>query len=78
MFTSPLIIDFFISTHGLEQMIYEPTHIFSNSSSCNDLTFTNQPNFVADSGTHSSVHPNCHHQIIQCKINLQVEYPPPY
>ena len=22
--------------------------------------------------------PNCHHQIIHCKINLQVEYPTPY
>ena len=42
------------------------------------LIFTNQPNLVVDSGTHPSLHPNCHHQIIQCKINLQVEYPPPY
>ena len=33
---------------------------------------------VVDSGTHLSLHPNCHHQIIHCKINLQVEYPPPY
>ena len=31
-----------------------------------------------DSGTHASLHPNCHHQIINCKIILQVEYPPPY
>ena len=42
------------------------------------LIFTNQPNLVVDSGTHPSLHPNCHHQIIHCKINLQVEYPPPY
>ena len=33
---------------------------------------------MVDSGTHPSLHPNCHHQIIHCKINLQVEYPPPY
>ena len=64
-------------TPGLEQLISEPTHILSNSSSCIDLIFTNQPNLVVDSGTHPSLHPNCHHQIIHCKINLQVEYPPP-
>ena len=33
---------------------------------------------MIDSRTHPSLHPNCHHQIILCKINLQVEYPPPY
>ena len=33
---------------------------------------------MVDSGTHPSLHPNCRHQIIHCKINLQVEYPPPY
>ena len=42
------------------------------------MIFTNQPNLLVDSGTHPSLHPNCHHQIIRCKINLQVEYPPPY
>ena len=69
--------DSITSTHGLEQLISEPTHILSNSSLCIDLIFTNQPNLVVDSGTHPSLHPNCHHQIIHCKINLQVEYPPP-
>ena len=71
-------IDSVTSIHGLEQLIYEPTQILSNFSSCIDLIFTNQPNLVVDSGTHPSLHPNCHHQIIHCKINLQVEYPPPY
>ena len=33
---------------------------------------------MVDSGTHPSLHLNCHHQIIHCKINFQVEYPPPY
>ena len=28
------------SIHGLEQLIYEPTHILSNSSSCIDFIFT--------------------------------------
>ena len=38
-----------------------------------NLIFKNQPNLVIDSGTHPSRHPNCCHQIILCKINLQVE-----
>ena len=58
-------IDSFTSTHGLEQVISEPTHILSNSSSCVDLIFTNQPNLVVDSGTHPSLHSNYH-----CKIHL--------
>ena len=39
-------IDFITSAHGLEQLINEPTHILSNSSSCTDLIFTNQLNLV--------------------------------
>ena len=31
-----------------------------------------------ESGVHSSLHQNCHHQIIYAKINLKVFYPPPY
>ena len=30
-----------------------------------------------ESGVHSSLHQNCHHQIIYAKINLNVCYPPP-
>ena len=26
----------------------------------------------------SNCHPNCHHQIIYAKLNLEVLYPPPY
>ena len=31
-----------------------------------------------ESGVHSSLHPNCHHQIVFAKINLKICYPPPY
>ena len=62
----------------LMQLITCPTHIMPNSSSCIDLIFTNQTNLVVDSGVHSSLHPNCHHQIIFAKFNLNVFYPPPY
>ena len=31
-----------------------------------------------ESGVHSSLHPNCHHQIVFAKINLKICYPPHY
>ena len=31
-----------------------------------------------ESGVHSSLHPNCHHQIVFAKFNLKTFYPPPY
>ena len=71
-------IDSVTSTYGLVQLICERTHILSNSPSCIDLIFTNQMNLVVDSGTHPSLHPTCHNQIIHCKMNLEVEYPSPY
>ena len=31
-----------------------------------------------ESGVHPSLHPNCHHQIVFAKFNLDIVYPPPY
>ena len=31
-----------------------------------------------ESGIHSSLHSNCHHQIVFAKFNLSIFYPPPY
>ena len=64
-------------SYGLSQLIREPTHILPNSSSCIDLIFMNQNNFIMNSGVHASLHPNCHHQIVYAKLNLKIEYPPP-
>ena len=61
-------------SYRLSQFIYDPTLILQNPSSSIDLIFTNQSNFVIDSG----VHPNCHHQIVFSKPNLKIEYPPLY
>ena len=66
------------SSSGMKQLISEPTHILQQSSSCIDLIFTNEPNIFMDSGVDSSLHPKCHHQIIYSKLNLKIEYPPPY
>ena len=65
-------IDALTSYHGLHQLISQQAHILANSSSCIDLIFTDQPNLVIDSGTHPSLHPNCHHQITYCKLNLKI------
>ena len=72
------ILENVTSLFGLNQLISDPTHILQHSSSCIDLIFVNQPNLVIDSGIHPSLHQNCHHQIIFCKLNLKIEYPPPY
>ena len=71
-------IDSLTTTHGLYQLISQPTHLLPTSSTCIDLIFTDQPNLVVNSGAHPSLHKNCHHQITFCKLNLKIVYPPPY
>ena len=67
-----------MAQYGLTQIIHEPTHILESSVSCIDLIFTSQENLVTNSGVHSSLHPNCHHQIVFSNFNLKIHYPPPY
>ena len=67
-----LKIDADISQFGMKQLINEPTHPTGNSSSCTDLIFKIQPNPVMESGFHSSIRPNCHHQIVFAKFNLRI------
>ena len=62
----------------MEQLISAPTQILQHSSCCIDLIFVNQPNFTINSGIHPSLQQNCDHQTIFCKLNLKIEYPPPY
>ena len=63
---------------GLQQIIKETTHISNTSSSCIGLIFISQPILITDSGIHSSLHSNCHHQIAFGKFNLHIVYPPSY
>ena len=44
-------------------------------SSCIELIFTRHSNLMVESGVHTSLHPNCHHQIVFVKFNLQIHYP---
>ena len=63
---------------GLYQLISEPTHLMGDSKSCIDLIFTDQPNLFIESGVHSSLHDQCHHQIIYGKLAVSNLAPPPY
>ena len=68
--TEGTIINDLMTQYGLTQIIHEPTHLLDCSSFCNNLIFTSQNNLVTNSGVHSSLHSNCHHQIIFSKFNL--------
>ena len=69
---------FLTSQFGLKHLIQEPKHILTYSSSCVNVIFTSQLYLVMESGVHSSLHQNCHNQLIYAKINLKVFYLSPY
>ena len=71
-------IDSLTTSYGFRQIVSEPTHILKNSSSFIDLIFTGEPTLIIDTGTHPSLHPNCHHKIIHSKIDLKIVYARPY
>ena len=52
------------SSHGLHQLLTDPTHILPRSFI--DLIFIDQPSFA-----------NCHHQLTHCKLNLKIVFPTP-
>ena len=56
------------------QLINKPAHMQTNSTSCTDLFFTDKLGLSAYSGIHSSLHPNCHHQIVYSTFNLNICY----
>ena len=70
-------IEAITSRFGLKQLIQEPRHILSNTSSCFNLVFTSQHSLVMESGVRSSLHENCY-QLVYAKFNLKMWYPPPY
>ena len=55
-----------------------PAHVAKNFSTCIDLLFTSQTNLGTELGVHSSLYPNCHHQISFAKFHLRIFDPPPY
>ena len=74
----PRVIENITSQFGLQDIIKDPTHILDKVSSCIDLIFTSQPNLIIESGVHPALYPNCHHQVVYEKFNLQIYHPPQY
>ena len=62
----------FTTQFRLPQIIKEPTHILAKSSSCVKLIYMSHQKLVIESGAHSSLHPNCHHQIKYAKFDLKI------
>ena len=48
---------------GLHQLINKPTGINDKASYCIHLIFASEPKLALHSAVHSSLHPNCYHQI---------------
>ena len=68
------ILEYLTSLYGMKQLISPPTHILQHFSSCINLIFVSQSNLVIDSGIHPSLHQNCHHQVMFCKLTLKIDY----
>ena len=58
------------SSIGFSQLINEPTHLKTSSSSCIELIFANQLNLSVNPGVYASLQPNCHHQVIHRALIL--------
>ena len=71
-------MDSLTTTHDFKQLISDATQILPQSTSCIDIIFTDQPNYIIDCGTYPSLNKNWHHQITFCKLNLKAEYSLPY
>ena len=63
---------------GLMTSISRKAQIYVRSHPQTDLILTDQPNLSVNSEVHASLHPNCHHQIVHTKFNLDISYRPPY
>ena len=62
-------------------LVSEPPHIIhilSDSRSCIDINFTDQPNFFLKSGIHQSLPEQCHYQIVYGELCISNPIPPPY
>ena len=62
-------LDILTCSHGLHQLINEPANFLHSSSSCIDLIFTSQPNYVLESCVQPSLYPNCHHYLVFAKFD---------
>ena len=73
-----VLLNQLIESFSMTQLIDQPTHILTNSSSLIDLIITDQVDMFVDSGLLPSPHDKSHHEIIYGKLNLTAPLPPPY
>ena len=74
-----LEIENLVTSLGLSQIISELTNFEPNKKpSCIDHIITDQPNLILDCGTRASLDSYCHHQIINCIVNIRIPPPPPF
>ena len=65
------ILNDLMAQYGLTQIIHKQTHMLESSVSYIDVVLTSPENLVTNSGVHSSLHPNCHHQIVFSNFSLK-------
>ena len=73
-----VLLNQLIESFSMTQLIDQPTHILTNSSSLIDLIITDQVDMFVDSGLLPSPRDKSHHEIIYGKLNLTAPLPPPY
>ena len=73
-----VLLNQLIESFSITQLIDQPTHILTNSSSLIDLIITDQVDRFVDSGLLPSRRDKSHHEIIYGKLNLTAPLPPPY
>ena len=57
-------------------MISEPTRFMGSSGSYIDLVFTDRPNIYLETGVHTSLQEQCHHEIINGELAINNPSPP--
>ena len=67
-------ISFLTSSTGYSHLIDQPTRITKESSSCIDLIFTSNPNFISASGVEPSLYQKCDHYLICGKISFNAPF----
>ena len=73
------VLNNFLMSNNLEELINEPTHIRDNGSqSCIDLICTDQPYIFTETGVLPSLDPHSKHNIIHGSLNFHNPCPPPY
>ena len=73
-----VLLNQLIESFSMTQLIDQPTHILTNSSSLIDLIITDQVDMFVDSGLLPSPSDKSYHEIINGKLNLAAPLPPPY